>query len=53
VSHPGPRGTSDHEEKARRGGWQASRIFSLRLRLVRRRGRLGFWEYTLQVKPLR
>jgi Uma2 family endonuclease len=47
------RGASDYEERVGRGGWQTSRVFSRRFRLVRRRGRLGFWEYTLQVKPLR
>jgi Uma2 family endonuclease len=36
-----------------RGGWQTSQVFGRRFRLIRRRGRLGLWEYTLQVKPLR
>ncbi len=36
-----------------RGGWQRSQVFGRRFRLERRRGRLGFWQYTLQVKPLR
>jgi Uma2 family endonuclease len=37
----------------RRGGWQRSEVFGCRFRLERRRGPLGFWEFTLQVKPLR
>jgi Uma2 family endonuclease len=36
-----------------RGGWQTSPVFNRRFRLTRRRDRMGFWEYTLQVKPLR
>jgi Uma2 family endonuclease len=37
----------------RRGGWQESPVFGRLFRLQRRRGRLGLWQYTLQVKPLR
>jgi Uma2 family endonuclease len=33
-----------------RGGWQTSPVFRRRFRLVRQRGRMNFWEYTLQVK---
>jgi Uma2 family endonuclease len=42
-----------YEESVSRGGWAASPLFGRRFRLVRERGRLGHWEYTLQVKPLR
>jgi Uma2 family endonuclease len=35
-----------------RGGWQESRVFGRLFRLQRRRGRLGLWRYTLQVKSL-
>lgn len=37
----------------RRGGWQRSRIFGCQCRLLRERGRLGLWQYTLQLKPFR
>src|SRR5262249_10013080 len=47
------RGESDYEETSSRSDWQASRILGRHFRLVRRRGRLDLWEYTLQVKPLR
>jgi Uma2 family endonuclease len=53
VFHILARGDSDYVESPGRGGWQRSRVFSQRFRLVRRRGRLNFWEYTLQMKPLR
>jgi Uma2 family endonuclease len=36
-----------------RGGWQTSPVFGRRFRLVRQRGEMNFWEYTLQVKSLR
>jgi Uma2 family endonuclease len=35
-----------------RGGWQASPVFRRRFRLLRRKDRVGLWDYTLQVKPL-
>ena len=34
-----------------RGGWLRSQVFGRGFRLERRRDRLGFWEYTLQVTP--
>ena len=37
----------------RRGGWQRSQVFGRRFRLVRERGRLGLWQYTLQMKSVR
>jgi Uma2 family endonuclease len=36
-----------------RGGWLASPVFHRRFRLIRRRNPMGYWDYTLQVKPLR
>jgi Uma2 family endonuclease len=36
-----------------RGGWQWSPVFGRLFRLTRRRDRLGYWEYTLQVKARR
>ncbi len=47
------RGEADYVAQTERGGWQTSVVFGRRFRLVRRRGRLNLWEYTLQVKPLR
>jgi Uma2 family endonuclease len=47
------RGGTGYEEAPSHGGWQSSPLFGRRFRLVRRRGRLGLWEYTLQVKPVR
>lgn len=47
------RGETDYTTSTGRGGWQASPVFGRRFRLVRRRGRLNLWEYTLEVKPLR
>ena len=44
---------SGYAEAEGRGGWQNSPVFGRRFRLVRRRGRMNFWEYDLQVKPLR
>ncbi len=41
------------EAPASRGGWQESRVFRRRFRLLRRRDRVGLWEYTLQVKTVR
>jgi len=46
------RGDTDYVEAIGRGGWQGSRVFGRRFRLVRHRVRLDLWEYTLQVKPL-
>jgi Uma2 family endonuclease len=43
----------DYVPSGTRAGWQRSRLFGRRFRLVRERGRLDLWEYTLQVKPLR
>src|SRR5262249_13826579 len=37
----------------RRGSWQRSRVFACQCRLERRRGRLGLWQYTFRLKPLR
>jgi Uma2 family endonuclease len=36
-----------------KNGWHESRVFKRKFRLQRRRGRLGLWQYTLQMKPLR
>jgi Uma2 family endonuclease len=35
----------------KRGGWQRSPIFGHHFRLVRETARMGFWEYTLQIRP--
>ena len=35
------------------GQRQRSQVFGRRFRLVRKRGRLGLWQYTLEVKPAR
>jgi Uma2 family endonuclease len=35
------------------GGWQRSEVFRRWFQLVRRRGRMKLWEYTLQTKSLR
>jgi Uma2 family endonuclease len=34
-------------------GWQVSRVFGRQFRLVRKKGRMNLWEYTLQIKPSR
>jgi Uma2 family endonuclease len=34
-----------------RGGWRRSRVFGRSFRLVRRRNRMGRWQYKLEVKP--
>jgi Uma2 family endonuclease len=47
------RGVADYEEQLKRGGWKTSPLFRRRFRLVRQRGRLDHWEYTLQVKSIR
>jgi Uma2 family endonuclease len=44
---------NDYVASAGRGGWQKSPLFRRQFRLVRRRGRLNLWEYTLQVKAFR
>ena len=36
-----------------RGGWQRSQVFNRRFRLVRRRGRMGLWRYTLEIRGSR
>jgi hypothetical protein len=46
------RGESDYVAAPHRGGWQVAPLFGRRFRLVRQRGRLNHWEYTLQVKPV-
>jgi Uma2 family endonuclease len=46
-------GPDGYEPAPQRGGWQRSPVFGRRFRLVRERDRLGFWKYTLQVKPAR
>jgi Uma2 family endonuclease len=43
----------DYVISAPRGDWQKSSVFRQKFRLVRERGPLGFWEYTLQSKALR
>jgi Uma2 family endonuclease len=45
-------GPEDYQPAAGRKGWQESPVFGRRFRLLRRRNRLGFWDYTLQAKPL-
>jgi Uma2 family endonuclease len=47
------RGETDYVPSATAGDWQRSRVFLRKFRLVRRRGRMNFWEYTLRVKSLR
>jgi Uma2 family endonuclease len=47
------RGESDYTVTVGRGDWQTSVVFKRRFRLVRQRGRMNLWEYTLEVKPLR
>jgi Uma2 family endonuclease len=44
---------TDYVPSAASGDWQRSRVFLRKFRLVRRRGRMNFWEYTLRVKSLR
>ncbi|HMC65644.1 MAG TPA: Uma2 family endonuclease [Gemmataceae bacterium] len=44
---------SDYAGAPERKGWQRSRVFGRWFRLTRRRGRMGLWEYTLQVKASR
>lgn len=53
VFHILIRGETDYEDAPGKGGWQSSKVFGRRFRLVRRRGRLNHWEYTLQMKPLK
>ena len=47
------RGGTDYIPSATVGDWQRSRVFLRKFRLMRRRGRMNFWEYTLRVKSLR
>jgi Uma2 family endonuclease len=47
------RAESDYVSEVGRGGWQTSPVFGRRFRLVRSRGPLELWQYTLQVKGLR
>jgi len=47
------RGESDYVSLGSGADWQRSRIFLRKFRLVRRRGRMNLWEYTLRVKSLR
>jgi Uma2 family endonuclease len=44
------RGESDYQNEPQRGGWQKSPVFGRRFRLVRQRGRMNHWEYTLETK---
>jgi Uma2 family endonuclease len=44
---------SGYVAASNRGGWQTSPVFGRQFRLVRRRGRLNHWEYTLEVKAVR
>jgi Uma2 family endonuclease len=41
---------ADYRNQTDRGGWQTSPLFGRRFRLVRKKGRMGLWEYTLQAK---
>jgi Uma2 family endonuclease len=45
------RGAADFEPAPNRDGWQTSRVFGCRFRLIRQRGRMGLWQYTLEMKP--
>jgi Uma2 family endonuclease len=47
------RGDTDYVSSTTSGDWQRSPAFFRKFRLVRRRGRMNFWEYTLRVKSLR
>jgi Uma2 family endonuclease len=44
---------TDYEAAPGRGGWQESRVFGRRFRLVREKGQRGLWVYSLQAKSLR
>jgi Uma2 family endonuclease len=44
------RGEEEYEEATGRGGWRPSTVFGRRFRLTRERGRMGLWEYTLEVR---
>lgn len=44
------RGKEDYSLQTTRGGWQRSPLFGRRFRLVRERGRMNLWQYTLEVK---
>lgn len=46
-------GKAGYEPAPAKAGWQVSRVFSRRFRLTRRRGRMGLWQYTLHVRPVR
>lgn len=46
------RGDTDYVAAPGRAGWQESRLFRRRFRLVRRRNQANRWEYILQVKSL-
>jgi Uma2 family endonuclease len=39
--------------RAGKGGWQASPVFDRQFRLIRRKGRMDLWDYTLQIKAKR
>jgi Uma2 family endonuclease len=41
---------SGYATSAGKGGWQMSPVFNRRFRLIRRKGRMNLWEYTLQIK---
>lgn len=45
--------TTRYEPAPKRGGWQRSQVFKRRFRLERRQGRMGWWQYTLHMKPRR
>ncbi len=47
------RGETDYLSSDAETDWQRSRVFLRKFRLVRRRGRMNLWEYTLRVKSLR
>lgn len=42
---------SGYERVPIRNGWQRSRVFGRNFRLERKKNRVGFWQYTLHVKP--
>jgi Uma2 family endonuclease len=46
------RGAEDYHAEPGRSGWQTSPLFGRRFRLVRHKGELNLWQYTLQVGKL-
>jgi Uma2 family endonuclease len=46
-------GDTDYIASLGRNGWQESRVFGRKFRLIRQRDQRGFWDYTLQMKSIR